>query len=93
MINRFKCKETKKIFQGRFSKNLPHDIQETARRKLRIMNSAVSLNDLRSPPSNHLEQLYGDREGQHSIMINEQWRICFKWHNGNCVDVEITDYH
>lgn len=93
MIITFKCKETKKIFAGRFSKKLPQDIQEIARRKLRLMNNAISLNDLRSPPSNHLEQLYGDREGQYSIMINDQWRICFKWHNGNCTDVAITDYH
>lgn len=93
MIITFKCKETKRIFEGRFSKKIPHDIQGIARRKLRLMNNAISLNDLRSPPSNHLEQLYGDREGQHSIMINHQWRICFKWKNGNCIDVEIIDYH
>lgn len=93
MITSFKCKETKRIFDGRFSKRLPHEIQEIARRKLRYMNNAVSLNDLRSPPGNHLEHLTADRQGQYSIMINDQWRICFMWNNGNCADVEIVDYH
>jgi proteic killer suppression protein len=93
LIIGFKCKETKKIFEGMFSKKLPHDIQEVARRKLRMLNNAVVFNDLRSPPSNHLEQMSGDRQGQYSVRIDDQWRICFRWENGNCMDVEIIDYH
>ncbi len=82
MIKSFKCKETNKIFNRSFSRKLPHDIQRTALRKLRMLNRAVKLNDLKVPPSNHLEALHGNRKGQHSIRINDQWRICFQWSNG-----------
>ncbi|GAX61423.1 plasmid maintenance system killer protein [Candidatus Scalindua japonica] len=93
MIKSFKCKETEKIFNRSFSRKLPHDIQRTALRKLRMLNRAIKLNDLKVPPSNHLEALYGNRKGQHSIRINDQWRICFKWSGGEANNVEITDYH
>ena len=93
MIKSFKCKETKKIFGRKFSKRLPTDIQESARQKLVILDAATSLKDLRVPPGNRLEELKDDRQGQHSIRINSQWRICFKWKNGNTINVEIVDYH
>ena len=93
MIKSFKCKETDKIFNRSFSRKLPHDIQRTALRKLRMLNRATKLNDLKVPPSNHLEALHGTRKGQHSIRINDQWRICFKWSNSEARNVEITDYH
>ena len=93
MIKSFKCKETEAIFHRLFSKRLPHDIQRVAFRKLRMLNRAVTLNDLRIPPANRLELLHGDREGQYSIRINEQWRICFQWHEGDVNNVEIVDYH
>jgi proteic killer suppression protein len=72
---------------------LPLDIQQVALRKLRMINNAMNLNDLRIPPANRLEKLSGDRAGQWSVRINDQWRICFRWENGNAYDVEITDYH
>ena len=72
---------------------LPRDIQQVALRKLRMINNAKNLNDLRIPPANRLEKLIGDREGQYSIRINDQWRICFTWQEGDAYDVEITDYH
>jgi len=72
---------------------LPRDIQQAALRKLRMINNAKSLNDLRSPPANRLEKLKGNREGQLSVRINDQWRICFVWHNSDVYQVEITDYH
>ncbi|MGR3302005.1 MAG: type II toxin-antitoxin system RelE/ParE family toxin [Candidatus Scalindua sp.] len=93
MIKSFKCKETNKIFNRSFSRKLPHDIQRTALRKLRMLNRSIKLNDLKVPPSNHLEALHGNRKGQHSIRINDQWRICFKWSNSEASNVEITDYH
>ena len=93
MIKSFKCKETEKIFNRFFSLNLPHDIQRIALRKLRMLNRSKKLNDLKVPPSNHLEALHGNRKGQHSIRINDQWRICFKWSDGEARNVEITDYH
>ena len=93
MIRSFKCKETEKIFQRTFSRKLPHDIQQVAFRKLRMLNRAVTLKDLSVPPANRLEMLGGDRSGQHSIRINDQWRICFKWHEGDAFEVEISDYH
>ena len=93
MITNFKCKETKKIFDGTVSRKLPSNIQQRARRKLRVLNSAQELSDLRIPPSNHLEGLTGDRAGQHSIRVNDQWRICFEWQNGVASNVEIVDYH
>lgn len=93
MIQSFRCKETAKIFEGRYSKKLPHDIQHRALNKLRLLATATQLETLRIPPSNHLEALSGDRKHQHSIRINNQWRICFCWHDGHANDVEITDYH
>jgi len=93
MINSFKCKETRRIFEGRFSKKLPHDIQRQAERKLVMLHAAHDLNDLRIPPANRLEALSGDRQGQHSIRINNRWRICFEWHQGGAHHVEIVDYH
>ena len=93
MIKSFKCKETEKIFNRHFSRKLPHDIQEIAFRKLRMLNRANILNDLRVPPSNRLEPLHSDRKGQFSIRINEQWRICFEWSKGEARNVEIADYH
>jgi len=93
MIQAFKCKEAEKIFNRYYSKKLPNDIQRTALRKLRMLNRAKTLGDLLVPPGNRLEPLHGDRKGQHSIRINDQWRICFKWHNNNAYDVEIVDYH
>ena len=93
MIKSFRCKETKKVFSRRFSKKLPVSIQEGSRQKLVILDSATTLNDLRIPPGNRLEELKDNREGQHSIRINRQWRICFEWKNGDCYNVEIVDYH
>jgi toxin HigB-1 len=72
---------------------IPPCIQHVALRKLRMMNNAIHINDLRVPPANRLEKLSGDREGQYSIQINDQWRICFVWKNGDALNVEITDYH
>jgi len=93
MINSFKSKETQKIWHGEFSKKLPQHIQRKSRMKLRMLNNALTLDDLKIPPANCLEQLYGDRKGQHSIRVNSQWRICFFWKNGSAYDVEIVDYH
>ena len=93
MIKSFADKETEKIFRRYFSRKLPQDIQHPARRKLEILDAAEKLEDLRVPPSNHLEKLTGNREGQHSIRINKQWRICFEWQNGHTYQVEIVDYH
>ena len=89
----FADKETEKIFHEQFSRKLPHDIQATALRKLIYIDNALSLNDLRVPPGNRLEQLHGDREGQYSIRINEQFRICFTVRLNGFDDVEISDYH
>jgi toxin HigB-1 len=93
MIKSFQDKETEKIFSRHLSSKLPQDIQRIARKKLVILDATQELNDLRIPPGNRLEALRGDRKGQHSIRINDQWRICFKWRDGNAHDVEITDYH
>ena len=93
MIKSFKCKETEKIFQGRFSKKLPHDMQRLAERKLIMIHRAANLNDLRVPPANSLEALSGNPERQHSIRINNQWRICFEWREDGVYGVEIVDYH
>ena len=93
MIKSFKCKETEKIFNEQFSKKLPQNIQKRALQKLRMLNVASVIEDLRIPPSNHLEVLLGDRQGQHSIMINDQYRICFRWFDNQAFDVEIVDYH
>ena len=93
MINSFKGKETEKIFNGKFSSKLPQTIQRLAARKLDYLDGAGELGDLRSPPGNRLEALKDDRAGQHSIRLNDQWRICFVWRDNNAHDVEIVDYH
>lgn len=93
MIKSFKCRETERIFGGRFSRRLPKDVQRLAARKLEILAAAGSLDTLRVPPSNRLEKLKGDRTGQHSIRINDHWRICFVWKEGDALEVEIVDYH
>lgn len=93
MIKSFRSRETEKIWNGIRSKRLPQSIQQIARRKLRMLNNARSINDLLVPPANRLEALRGNRKGQHSIRINDQWRICFVWLDGDAVNVEIVDYH
>lgn len=93
MIQSFRNKETEKVFNLQFSQRLPHNIQQVALRKLRMLNNSRSLTDLRIPPANRLEKLGGEREGQHSIRINDQWRICFEWKNQHAYQVEIVDYH
>lgn len=93
MIRSFVDKEAEKVWEGQPSRRLPHVIQAIARRKLRMLNNAATLDDLRIPPANRLEALRGNRRGQHSIRINDQWRICFRWKNNEAYDVEIVDYH
>lgn len=93
MIQGFADLETEKIWSGRRSRKLPTDIQAVALGKLRILNNARVLQDLRVPPGNRLEALRGNRAGQHSIRINDQWRVCFVWKEGGPADVEIVDYH
>ena len=93
MIKSFKGKETEKVFNGQFSKRLPQDIQRIAERKLIMLHRSVNLNDLKIPPSNRLEALKRNRKGQHSIRINNQWRICFEWRKDGVSQVEIVDYH
>jgi proteic killer suppression protein len=93
MITDFKCKETHKIWQGGISTKLPVDIQQVVRRKLRLLNNAKCIADLRIPPNNHFELLKGDRKGQCSLRVNKQWRICFKWQSGVVTAVELVDYH
>lgn len=93
MIQNFKDKEAQKIFERKRSRQLPPEIQQVALRKLRMLNRAQTLPDLRVPPANRLERLGGDRAGQYSIRINAQWRICFEWEAGNALNVEIVDYH
>ena len=93
MIKSFGNEETRLIYSLQRSRKLPSDIQQVALRKLRMINNAVSLNDLRVPPANRLEKLIGDRAGQHSVRINDQWRICFRWEGSDAYEVEITDYH
>ena len=93
MIKTSRCKETNKVYERKFSKKLPHDIQRVAYRKLLMIDSAIDIDDLRIPPANRLEKLSGDREGQYSIRVNKQFRICFLWEEGFALDVEIVDYH
>lgn len=93
MIKSIADAETGKVFRREFSQRLPADIQSVALRKLRMLNNAHSINDLRSPPANRLEKLSGRRDGQYSIRINDQWRVCFVWDAGDAYDVEIVDYH
>ena len=93
MIHSFACKETERIFRREFSKKIPTAIQRAALSKLWMLDAAPDLNTLRVPPGNRLEALTGKRAGQHSIRINEQWRLCFSWRDGNAYNVEIVDYH
>jgi len=93
MIRTFKCKETEKIFNRYFSKKFPNNIQRNALKKLRMLNRAYIIQDLKVPPGNRLEELKGNRKGQHSIRINNQWRICFEWRENDSYNVEIVDYH
>lgn len=93
MIQSFKCRETEKIFNGLISKKFPVKIQVRVFNKLSAIHASNTLSDLKAPPSNHLEKLAGDRAGQYSIRINDQYRICFKWQKNNANDVEIIDYH
>lgn len=93
MIQSFKDDEAEKIFNRQRSRKLPSDIQSVALRKLRMLNRAQSLQDLRVPPANRLERLSGHRGGQYSIRMNDQWRVCFEWDNGHAWQVEIVDYH
>ena len=93
MIRSFANEQAEHIWSGRRSRKLPSDIQNRALDKLRMLNRAKTLDDLRNPPGNRLHKLESDRAGQHSISINGQWRICFVWKDGNAHDVEIVDYH
>ena len=93
MIVSFVCRETERIWEGRRSRRSPPEIQIIALRKLRMLNQARRLEDLRVPPGNRLHALTDDRAGQHAIRINDQWRICFTWTEGGPADVEIVDYH
>ncbi len=93
MIRSFRDKRTEAVATGRVGKGFPSDLVRAAQRKLFMIDSAVDLDDLRSPPGNRLEALHGDRRGQHSVRINDQFRVCFRWLDGAAEDVEITDYH
>ncbi|HAM53705.1 MAG TPA: plasmid maintenance system killer [Nitrospiraceae bacterium] len=93
MIKSFRCKDTEKLFHRQLSSKFPSEVRRSALRKLLILDGAERLEDLRVPPGNRLEKLTGNRHGQHSIRINDQWRICFRWHQGDAYNVEITDYH
>ncbi len=93
MIASFQDKRTAAVFLRKAPKGFPTDIADSARRKLRMLDVAKSLADLRTPSGNRLEALRGDRAGQHSIRVNDQWRVCFRWQDGNAFDVEIVDYH
>jgi proteic killer suppression protein len=93
VIRSFRDRDTERLFQRRPVRKLGSDIQKVALRRLRMLDAATVLDDLRLPPGNRLEKLKGDRAGQHSIRINQQWRICFRWRSGDAYDVEIVDYH
>ena len=93
MIRSFKCQETEKIFNRFYSRKLPNDTQRFILRKLRMLHRAISVQDLKAPPGNRLEELKDGRKGQHSIRINTQWRICFEWHDNEAHNVEILDSH
>ncbi|MHA7680249.1 type II toxin-antitoxin system RelE/ParE family toxin [Cupriavidus sp. PET2-C1] len=93
MIRTFANKATAAVFASKFVNGLPHEIQRAALRRLRALDAAVAVEDLRAPPSNRLDALKGDRKGQWSIRINDQWRVCFHFDNGDAYDVEIADYH
>jgi len=93
MIKSFRCRETEKIFRREFSHQFPRNIQQRAFMKLNALDAAMKIEDLRLPPSNRLEVLKGNRQGQWSIRINDQWRLCFTWQGGHAENVEIVDYH
>jgi toxin HigB-1 len=93
MIQSFACSETEKVFRAESARRFPPTIQRTARRKLLVLDAATELGQLLVPPGNRLEALKGDRRGQHSIRVNDQWRICFRWDAGHAYNVEIVDYH
>lgn len=93
MLKDFANKETERVFRREFVRHLSPTVQRAAYKKLFMLDAAEVLNDLRIPPSNHLEKLSGMRKGQYSIRINDQWRICFEWHDGDAYRVEIVDYH
>lgn len=93
MIKSFNCKETERIFSRDYSKKFPQEIQRIALRKLRMLNRAREIRDLKIPPGNRLEALKGNRKGQHSIRINNKWRVCFQWNGTDALNVEIVDYH
>jgi proteic killer suppression protein len=93
VITTFFDDETRKVWEGEFSRKLPNQIQTVTRRKLRMINNARRIDDLRIPPQNRLEKRSGNRDGQWSIRINDQWRVCFMWREGNAERVEICDYH
>jgi len=93
VIKSFANKQTESVYQRQIDKHLPKEMQQAALRKLRMLNNAKSIQDLRAPPGNRLEKLKGERAGQYSIRINDQWRVCFEWRNDNAYEVEITDYH
>ena len=93
MIKSFRCKETEKLFLRQRSFRFPADVQRNALRKLLLLDAAEKLEDLRIPPGNRLEKLTGNRQGQHSIRINDRWRMCFRWSDGDAYEVEIVNYH
>jgi toxin HigB-1 len=93
MIRSFADRETQRVWEGWVSRKLPTEMQATARRKLRMLNNAEAIQDLKAPPGNRLEALKGSRKGQHSIRINNQWRLCFQWKDNHAYSVEIVDYH
>lgn len=93
MIKSFRDKRTQTLYAGRIEKGIPADIAKAALRKLAIIDAANALGDIRSPPGNMLEALKGDRAGRYAIRVNDQWRICFKWRDGDAYDVEFVDYH
>jgi proteic killer suppression protein len=93
VIKSFADTDTESVNRREFVKGLPREVQQAGLRKLRMLNNAKSTQDLRSPPGNRLEKLKGDRAGQYSIRINDQWRVCFDWRGGDAFDVEIADYH
>ncbi|MBM3567855.1 MAG: type II toxin-antitoxin system RelE/ParE family toxin [Alphaproteobacteria bacterium] len=93
MIRSFRGLEAARIWRGEVGRRLPRDIQDRALRKLRQIHAAASLDDLRNPPGNRLEALKADRQGQWSVRVNDQWRICFEWDRGDAFEVDIVDYH
>jgi proteic killer suppression protein len=93
VILSFACAETERIFHAELSRRFPQDIQRNARRKLLALHAATELRHMAVPPGNRLEALKGGRKGQYSVWVNDQWRICFRWHEGNAYEVEIVDYH